>query len=60
MLLTHILYTHIYAHRRRVTRFQPLLARLFPVVLRLAAGPEPLARELFRRLAGQLVHWYTR
>eukprot|EP00198_Chlamydomonas_reinhardtii_P005462 XP_001694798.1 DNA dependent protein kinase catalytic subunit [Chlamydomonas reinhardtii] len=47
-------------YERRVTRFQPLLARLFPVVLRLAAGPEPLARELFRRLAGQLVHWYTR
>ncbi|GIL42476.1 hypothetical protein Vafri_437, partial [Volvox africanus] len=45
---------------RRETRFHRLLRRLFPAVLRLAAGPEPLARDLFRQLAFQLVHWYTR
>ncbi|GLI70660.1 hypothetical protein VaNZ11_015597, partial [Volvox africanus] len=45
---------------RRETRFHGLLRRLFPTVLRLAVGPEPLARDLFRQLAFQLVHWYTR
>ncbi|EFJ51180.1 hypothetical protein VOLCADRAFT_87994 [Volvox carteri f. nagariensis] len=45
---------------RRQTHFHGLLRRLFPAVLRLGASHEPLARDLFRQLAFQLVHWYTR
>ena len=36
------------------------MRRLFPVLLRLAAGSEPVAQQLFRELVLALVHWFTR
>jgi hypothetical protein len=42
------------------TQFHAILQRLLPVALRLAAGPEPVARQLFEPLVMSLVHWFTR
>ncbi len=42
------------------TRFYGVMRRLFPVLLRLAAGSEPVAQQLFRELVLALVHWFTR
>ena len=36
------------------------MRRLFPALLRLAAGSEPVAQQLFRELVLALVHWFTR
>ena len=32
---------------------------IFPVILRLATGPEPVANQLFQPLVKQLIHWFT-
>lgn len=37
-----------------------ILQRLFPIMLRLASGPEAVARDLFSLLLQQCVRWYTR
>ena len=42
------------------TRFHNILRHLLPVVLRLAASPEPVAAQLFGPLVTALVHWFTR
>jgi hypothetical protein len=36
------------------------MRRLFPALLRLAAGSEPVAQQLFRELVLALVRWFTR
>ena len=42
------------------TQFHAIFRRALPVVLRLACGPEPVARQLFEPLILSLVHWFTR
>ena len=42
------------------TQFHGILKRILPVALRLASGPEPVARQLFEPLVTSLVHWFTR
>ena len=42
------------------TQFHPIFQRILPVALRLACGPEPVARQLFEPLIMALVHWFTR
>lgn len=42
------------------TQFHGILQRLLPVALRLASGPEPVARQLCEPLIMSLVHWLTR
>lgn len=42
------------------TQFHGIFRRVLPVALRLACGPEPVARQLFEPLAMSLVHWFTR
>jgi hypothetical protein len=42
------------------TRFSKILGRLYPVMLRLAAGHDPVGRQLFGPLITSLVHWLTR
>lgn len=42
------------------TQFHGILRRILPVALRLACGPEPVARQLFEPLVMSLVHWFTR
>jgi hypothetical protein len=44
----------------RPTAFHGILSRALPVALRLAAGAEPVARQLFEPLVMSLVHWFTR
>ncbi|KIY91660.1 DNA dependent protein kinase catalytic subunit, partial [Monoraphidium neglectum] len=41
------------------TRFSRILGRLYPVMLSLAAGHDPLGRQLFGPLITSLVHWMT-
>jgi hypothetical protein len=41
-------------------RFSRLLGRLYPTMLRLAAGADPVGRQLFAPLLESLVHWVTR
>ncbi|KAI9329679.1 NUC194 domain-containing protein [Zopfochytrium polystomum] len=40
--------------------YHKLYIKVFPVLLQLAADLEPVARDLFRPLTIQLVHWLTR
>ena len=42
------------------TQFHAIFQRVLPVALRLACGPEPVARQLFEPLVMALVHWFTR
>ena len=42
------------------TRFYGIMRCLFPALLRLAAGSEPVGQQLFRELVLALVHWFTR
>ena len=42
------------------TQFHAILQRVLPVALRLACGPEPVARQLFEPLVMALVHCFTR
>jgi len=42
------------------TQFHTIFKRTLPVALRLACGPEPVARQLFEPLIMSLVHWFTR
>ena len=42
------------------TQFHGIFSRVLPVALRLACGPEPVARQLFEPLTMSLVHWFNR
>ena len=42
------------------TQFHAIFQRILPVALRLACGPEPVARQLLEPLVMALVHWFTR
>ena len=48
------------ARARGHSAFHKLFARVFPALLRLATDVEPVARQLFRPLVLQLVHWFSR
>jgi hypothetical protein len=45
--------------REQGSRYHLLMQRLFAVELRLAAGPDVIAAQLFTQLMTSLVHWFT-
>ena len=47
------------AFHEEPTPYHALMRRLFVVELRLAAGPDNIASQLFRQLLTAMVHWFT-
>ncbi|ORE12935.1 hypothetical protein BCV71DRAFT_230098, partial [Rhizopus microsporus] len=41
------------------TNYYKLYVRIFPTMLRLAIDPDQVARDMFRLLNSQIIHWFT-